>query len=223
MSAESGISTFRDSNGLWENHNVMDVASPQGWNKDPELVLKFYNDRRRQLHDVKPNLAHLALKKLESAFDVHIITQNIDDLHEQAGSSKVMHLHGELRKARSTRNQNLIYDWTEDLNLGDLCEQGYQLRPHIVWFNEAVPLIEPAAEIVKKADIVIIIGTSMQVYPAAGLYGVAKPGTSVYYIDPNPKATDQMFANIQVSIIAEKATIGVTKLVDQLLQFENFV
>ena len=186
ISAESGINTFRDSNGLWENHEIMDVASPEGWRKNPKLVLKFYNDRRRQLKDVSPNLGHLALKKLESAFEVYIITQNVDDLHERAGSSNVLHLHGELRKARSTGMPPIIYDWENDLNWGDLCERGEQLRPHIVWFGEEVPLLDPAAELVKQADIIIIIGTSMQVYPAAGLFEYAKSNAQIYYIDPNP-------------------------------------
>lgn len=223
ISAESGISTFRDSNGLWENHDIMDVASPQGWQKNQELVLKFYNDRRRQLKEVQPNLGHLALKKLESAFDVTIITQNVDDLHERAGSSKVLHLHGQLRKARSTTYPPKIYDWEDDINIGDFCEKGYQLRPHIVWFGESVPMLEPAAEVVKQADIVIIIGTSMQVYPAAGLFEFAKEGTQIYYVDPKPQPTYKLSSNPQASIIEEKATVGVPALVDQLIQFENYV
>ncbi len=223
MSAESGISTFRDSDGLWENHDVLEVASPEGWNKNPKLVLDFYNQRRRQLKEVQPNLAHLALPKLESAFDVHIITQNVDDLHERAGSSKVLHLHGELRKVRSTGNPRLVYNWTEDCNLGDLCEEGHQLRPHIVWFHEPVPLLPIAADIVSRADIVLIIGTSLQVYPAAGLYEQARPETAIYYIDPKPQPTGRMLANTKVSIIPEKATKGVPELVNQLIQFENFV
>jgi len=223
ISAESGINTFRDSNGLWENHEIMDVASPEGWRKNPKLVLKFYNDRRRQLKDVSPNLGHLALKNLESAFEVNIITQNVDDLHERAGSSNVLHLHGELRKARSTGMPPIIYDWENDLNWGDLCERGEQLRPHIVWFGEQVPLLDPAAELVKQADIVIIIGTSMQVYPAAGLFEYAKSNAQIYYIDPKPQPTTRLSANSQASIIEEKATIGVPALVDQLIQFENYV
>lgn len=223
ISAESGISTFRDANGLWENHDVMDVASPDGWRKNPELVLKFYNDRRRQLKDVQPNLGHLALKKLEEAFDVFVITQNVDDLHERAGSSKVLHLHGQLRKARSTGMPPIIYDWEDDLNWGDLCERGDQLRPHIVWFGEPVPLLEPAAEIVKTADIVIIIGTSLQVYPAAGLYEFAPPNAQIYYIDPKPQPTHHLVANPKATILEEKATVGVPALVEQLIQFENFI
>jgi len=223
ISAESGISTFRDANGLWENHKVMDVASIDGWHKNPKLVLNFYNDRRRQLKDVKPNLGHLALKKLEDAFDVFVITQNVDDLHERAGSSKVLHLHGQLRKARSTGMPPIIYDWEDDLNWGDLCERGDQLRPHIVWFGEAVPMLEPAAEIVAQADILIIIGTSLQVYPAAGLHEFAKSNTQIYYIDPNPMPTHRLSSNPKASIITEKATVGVPNLVEQLIQFENYV
>ncbi len=223
ISAESGISTFRDSNGLWENHNVMDVASPEGWVKNPKLVLNFYNERRRQLKDVQPNLAHLALKKLEEAFDVFIITQNVDDLHERAGSTNVLHLHGQLRKARSTGTPIKIYDWEDDLNLGDLCENGSQLRPHIVWFGESVPLLSPAASIVEEADIVIIIGTSLQVYPAARLYEHARPGTPIYYIDPKPQPTPQLISNPKASIIEEKASVGIPALVEQLIQFENFI
>ncbi|HHB78599.1 MAG TPA: NAD-dependent deacylase [Saprospiraceae bacterium] len=223
MSAESGISTFRDSNGLWENHDIMDVASPQGWQKNPKLVLQFYNERRRQLKEVEPNLGHLALKKLESAFEVTIITQNVDDLHERAGSSTVIHLHGELRKARSTGYPSLVYDWEGDINWGDLCERGNQLRPHIVWFSEDVPMLKTAADVVSDADIVLIIGTSLQVYPAAGLFEFAPPNAQIYYIDPKPQPTYQLSANPKSSIIEEKATIGVPALVDQLIQFENFI
>ena len=150
VSAESGIRTFRDSNGLWEDHEVMDVASPEGWARDPELVLRFYNARRAQLKEVEPNAAHVAIKELESQFEVCVITQNVDDLHERAGSSNVLHLHGELTKARSTRDDSLIYDWTGDINLGDLCEDGHQLRPHIVWFGESVPALDQAASITSE-------------------------------------------------------------------------
>ncbi|NLF43459.1 MAG: NAD-dependent deacylase, partial [Bacteroidales bacterium] len=168
ISAESGIKTFRDSDGLWENHNVNDVATPQAWKRNPELVQQFYNERRKQLSEVKPNDAHYALVKLEEKYDVQVITQNVDDLHERAGSSKVLHLHGELKKARSTKDENLIYDikgW--ELKMGDLCEKGSQLRPHIVWFGEAVPMIDTAALLSSKADIFIVVGTSLNVYPAA--------------------------------------------------------
>lgn len=186
MSAESGISTFRDSNGLWENHDIMEVASPEGWRNNPSLVLDFYNKRRAQLKEVKPNRGHEILADLEKNFDVQIITQNVDNLHEKAGSTNILHLHGELTKVRSVANENYILDWTEDLNLGDTDKNGNQLRPHIVWFGEAVPAIDDAIPMMEEADIVIIIGTSLQVYPAAGLMHYAKPHIPVYYIDPKP-------------------------------------
>jgi NAD-dependent deacetylase len=186
ISAESGIQTFRDADGLWEGHNVMDVATPEGYNRNPELVLDFYNKRRAQLKDVAPNIGHKILAELETDFEVHIITQNVDDLHERAGSSKVLHLHGELLKVRSTQDRNYILDWRSDLNLGDFDDKGNQLRPHIVWFGEEVPALEEAVTIVEKADILVIIGTSMQVYPAAGLIHYANREVPVYYIDPNP-------------------------------------
>ncbi|HFC01178.1 MAG TPA: NAD-dependent deacylase, partial [Phaeodactylibacter sp.] len=161
ISAESGIKTFRDSGGLWEGHDVMEVASPEGWSRNQALVLDFYNKRRAQLLEVKPNAAHLALVDLEKKYEVHIVTQNVDDLHERAGSSHVVHLHGELLKVRSVGNERLVYDWAKDLNKGDLCEEGHQLRPHIVWFGEQVPMLEVAASIASTADIIIIVGTSM--------------------------------------------------------------
>jgi NAD-dependent deacetylase len=186
ISAESGIKTFRDADGLWEGHNVMDVATPEGWNRNPELVLDFYNQRRKQLHEVQPNLGHQILAELEKDFDLTIITQNVDNLHEKAGSSNVLHLHGELLKVRSTKNPNYILDWETDLNFGDIDDNGNQLRPHIVWFGEEVPALEEAVTIVQKADILLIIGTSLQVYPAAGLMNFAKTSIPVYYIDPKP-------------------------------------
>ncbi len=186
ISAESGIKTFRDSDGLWEGHNVLDVATPEGWQKNPELVLDFYNQRRKQLREVKPNLGHQILAELENDFDVSIITQNVDNLHEKAGSSSVLHLHGELLKVRSTVNKNYILDWETDLNSNHFDDKGHQLRPHIVWFGEEVPALEEAVTIVQNADILIIIGTSLQVYPAAGLMSFAKPSIPVYYIDPKP-------------------------------------
>ncbi len=186
ISAESGIKTFRDSDGLWEGHNVMDVATPEGWMKNPALVLDFYNKRRQQLKEVQPNLGHQILADLEQDFEVHIITQNVDDLHERAGSSNILHLHGELLKVRSTKNDNYILDWKDDLNLGDVDLNQHQLRPHIVWFGEDVPMIEHAIDIVETADILIIIGTSLQVYPAAGLMDFMQHKTPVYYIDPKP-------------------------------------
>lgn len=187
MSAESGIATFRDSGGLWEKFPVEQVATPEGFYVDPELVLNFYNMRRREMLKAKPNEGHRMLAELENDFDVHIITQNIDNLHEQAGSSRVLHLHGELMKARSTGDDSLIYDIDPlhcDIRLGDLCEKGFQLRPHIVWFGEAVPLIPEAEEITHGADIFVIIGTSLNVYPAAGLLNEVKRNIPVYLIDP---------------------------------------
>ena len=217
VSAESGINTFRDAGGLWEGHDVMEVASPQGWSKNRELVLDFYNQRRKQLQEVKPNAAHLALVELENHFDVDIITQNVDDLHERAGSKNVIHLHGELLKVRSTANEQLIYDWHDDLNLGDKCERGSQLRPHIVWFGEMVPMLTVAAEQTAKADIVMIIGTSMQVYPAAGLVGYAPSYAPVFYVDPRPSVNYELSQSEQLTVISENASTGVKKVVDQLI------
>ncbi len=216
MSAESGIATFRDANGLWEGHDIMEVASPEGFAKNPALVLDFYNKRRAQLKQVQPNLGHYNLKRLEEKYHVQIITQNVDDLHERAGSSSVLHLHGELRKVRSTRNENLIYSWEEDLALGDLCEQQSQMRPHIVWFGEAVPMIEKAIEIVEQADVLVIIDTSMQVYPAAGLVSYSKNSTPIYFIDPKPSVNKGDFNNF--IILESGAVAGTTTLVDLLLQ-----
>ena len=214
ISAESGISTFRDADGLWEGHDVMEVASPMGWERNMELVLDFYNKRRRQLKEVSPNAAHKALKDLEKKYEVHIITQNVDDLHEKAGSSNVIHLHGELKKVRSTFNEELILDWEEDLNPGDFCEYNHQLRPHVVWFGEAVPMMEPAMDITFQADILMIIGTSMQVYPAAGLLDLAPKGIPVFFIDPKPSVT----ATKNLKIYAEKASVGVPRVVQELLE-----
>ncbi len=194
MSAESGIATFRDSGGLWENYPVEQVATPEGFAANPELVLRFYNERRRQLLDAKPNEGHYGLADLEKYFDVYIITQNVDDLHERAGSSKIIHLHGELMKSRSTGDESLIYEMSKencDIHLGDKCEKGYQLRPHIVWFGEAVPLITDAAKISEKADIYVILGTSMNVYPAAGLLAYVPNNVPVYLIDPKDVRTSR--------------------------------
>lgn len=213
ISAESGISTFRDANGLWEGHDVMEVASPIGWERNQELVLDFYNKRRRQLQEVHPNTAHKALKELEEKYEVYIITQNVDDLHERAGSSNVIHLHGELKKVRSTFNENLVLDWEDDLNPGDFCEHNHQLRPHVVWFGEGVPMMEPAMELTSNADILLIVGTSMQVYPAAGLLDFAPQGTPVYFIDPKPSISEKK----NLKIFAEKASTGVPKVVQELL------
>jgi NAD-dependent deacetylase len=216
MSAESGISTFRDAGGLWEGHDVMEVASPEGWQRNPALVLDFYNQRRRQLKEVAPNDGHLALAELEQHFEVSIITQNVDDLHERAGSTRVMHLHGELRKVRSTKAPDLVYHWEEDLSAGDFCELGSQLRPHIVWFGEIVPMIESAAAEISTADIVAIIGTSMQVYPAAGLVGYARRAKRIYYIDPKPSLNYELSLIDGLTIIGEPATTGVRKMIQEL-------
>lgn len=214
ISAESGLKTFRDSNGLWEGHDVMEVASPQGWADNMELVLDFYNQRRRQLLEVVPNAAHKALVALETNFDVHIITQNVDDLHERAGSTNVLHLHGELLKVRSTFDEDLVLDWRTDLKSGDLCEHNFQLRPHIVWFGEMVPLLEPAAQLVSQADYVMIIGTSMQVYPAASLIDFAPSHASIYFIDPKPAVAPRK----NLTIYAEAATTRVPKVANELLK-----
>jgi len=186
VSAESGISTFRDQGGLWEGYDVMEVASMEGWRKNRLLVLDFYNSRRAQLKSVVPNSAHKIIAGLETWFDVCVITQNVDDLHERAGSTNIIHLHGELRKVRSEKEAHLIYHWEDDLREGHLCESGHQLRPHIVWFGELVPEIENAVDVIQDADDVIIIGTSMQVYPAAALYRYAPEHARIFYIDPKP-------------------------------------
>lgn len=216
MSAESGVKTFRDSGGLWEGHDVMEVASPEGFRNNPELVLDFYNQRRRQLKEVEPNLGHLNLAKLEESFDVHIITQNVDDLHERAGSYRVVHLHGELRKVRSTVYSEIIYNWEDDLILGDTCEHGTQLRPHIVWFGESVPMIETAAMIVEQADVLVIIGTSMQIYPAAGLVDFAASHVPIYFIDPQPNFNPYHYDN-KITIIEDTAVNGTEKLLKMLI------
>ncbi len=216
ISAESGISTFRDSGGLWEKYDIMEVATPEAWERDPELVNQFYNQRRKQLYEVEPNQAHYALVELEKKYDVRIITQNIDDLHERAGSSKVMHLHGELKKVRSSVDDSLVYDldgW--ELKIGEKCELGSQLRPHVVWFGEPVPMIPAAADLTNTADIYLIIGTSLNVYPAAGLVSYVRPGTPVYLIDPGEMNVSHIAG---VKHIREKAGAGTRKLADKLLQ-----
>ena len=212
MSAESGVKTFRDHDGLWEGHDVMQVASPEGFRQNPELVLDFYNQRRRQLKEVQPNQAHKDLAALENDYKVTIITQNVDDLHERAGSTDIVHLHGELLKIRSSGNYNDISVWTEDINMGDTCEKGHQLRPHIVWFGEDVPMIETAVKICYAADILVIIGTSMQVYPAASLIDYVQPDTPIYYIDPKPAIN----TNNKVKVIAKSATEGMKDLMELL-------
>ena len=215
LSAESGLKTFRDAGGLWEGHRVEDVATPQAWRRDPEQVLRFYNERRRQATAALPNGAHRAIAALEQHFEVEVITQNVDDLHERAGSTRVLHLHGELSKARSTADERLVLRLKgTELHLGDLCELGSQLRPHIVWFGEEVPLIPLAAEKVSEADLIIIVGTSMVVYPAAGLIHYAKPEAMVYLIDPNPP---QLTGRFKVEVIADKAVAGMEKLQKLLL------
>lgn len=216
ISAESGIKTFRDSDGLWEGHDVQEVATPEGFAKNPGLVLEFYNQRRRQLHEVQPNPGHQVLAGLEQHFDVQIITQNVDDLHERAGSSKVLHLHGELLKARSTRNENHILDWQDDLLLGDRDENGHQLRPHIVWFGEAVPALEEAIYLTGQADFFAVVGTSLQVYPAAGLVGYTHPKVPVFYVDPKPATLYQLPNTVE--IIPEPASTGMLRLKERLLR-----
>ena len=210
ISAESGLKTFRDSNGLWEGHDVTEVATPEGFKRNPALVLDFYNQRRRQLLQVKPNKAHEAIAALEKEHEVIVITQNVDDLHERAGSSQVIHLHGELLKVRSSFDENLVLDWKSDLCLGDVCEKKSQLRPHIVWFGEAVPMMEIAIDHVMKADIIIIVGTSMQVYPAAGLIQYASEEAEIYFVDPKPS----LVSSERITVFAETATEGIPKVLD---------
>ena len=214
MSAESGLRTFREMGGLWEEYDVYEVASPGGWAKDRALVLRFYNERRKQLLETTPNRGHLGLVDLEKNFDVQIITQNIDDLHERAGSKSIFHLHGELRKSQSTADPGLVYDiegW--ELNEGDLCEKGSQLRPHVVWFGEAVPAIEEAAEIVSTAHVFIIIGTSMNVYPAAGLINNVPEAAPIYIIDPNEVSVP---GYSKIKVIRKKAGEGIEELIREL-------
>lgn len=215
ISAESGIPTFRASDGLWENHHIEDVATPEAWERDPTLVQNFYNERRKQALSVTPNAGHYALVKLETQYDVIIITQNVDDLHEKAGSTHVIHLHGELFKSRSSVDESLIYDiagW--EIKAGDHCAKGSQLRPHIVWFGEAVPMMDEALEIADQADIFIVVGTSLNVYPAAGLVYVVNDGVPIYVVDPQTPAMRQTGS---VTFIQEPATVGLTQLTEQLM------
>lgn len=212
VSRESGLKTFREAGGLWEGHDVMEVASPIGFAKNPELVLEFYNQRRKQLLEALSNKAHKNIAELENYFDVTIVTQNVDDLHERAGSSNVVHLHGELFKVRSTVSPDYVVEWKTALKLGDLCPQKSQLRPHIVWFGEEVPMFSKAVEIVQDADIIVIIGTSMQVYPAASLFQYAST-KNIYYIDPNPNTVG--FPDF-IEVIPENATIGTKLLLEKL-------
>jgi NAD-dependent deacetylase len=216
ISRESGIKTFRETGGLWETYNVTEVASPEGWERDMELVLSFYNERRKQLKDARPNAGHTGLVDLANYFDVHIITQNIDNLHEKAGSKNVLHLHGLLTQARSTGYPELIYDiGYKDIKPGDKCEKGHQLRPHIVWFGEAVSAIEEAAFISSTADIFAVVGTSLIVYPAAGLINYTPQGCPIYVIDPN-----EIMAPVyrKVEFIKEKASKGVEILKRKLIK-----
>lgn len=216
ISAESGISTFRDSNGLWENHRIEDVATPEGFAKNPQLVFEFYNQRRAQLEHCKPNAAHIGLAELEKFFHIDIVTQNVDNLHERGGSSNVLHLHGELTKVRSVNSENDIYDWGyKDLKLGDLSTKGFQLRPHIVWFGEQVPLLEKAADLTEKADIFIVIGTSMVVYPAASLIHYHPEKLRKIIIDPSIPALSE-YSNI--TKIQKSATLGVADLTKLLME-----
>ncbi|MGZ5265026.1 MAG: SIR2 family NAD-dependent protein deacylase [Kaistella sp.] len=213
ISAESGVQTFRDSNGLWENHKIEDVASPEGFERNPQRVLDFYNARRKQLNEVEPNEAHYILAELEDFFDIEIVTQNVDDLHERAGSGKVIHLHGELKKVRPVNVETEIIPWENDLNWGDLDANGVQLRPHIVWFGEMVPEMERAIALAKNADIFLIIGTSMQVYPAAGLIDYIPSHCKVFIIDPN---LENRFA-AKENFFKTSATEGMKKLKEILL------
>jgi NAD-dependent deacetylase len=219
MSAESGIKTFRDSGGLWEEYEVTEVATPMAWHKNRDLVLRFYNERRRQLESCKPNDGHRGLAALEKYFDVQIITQNVDDLHERAGSTKILHLHGELTKARSTSDKNLIYDiGYRDINPGDLCEKGSQLRPHIVWFGEDVPMMDEAVRLTAEAEIFVVVGSSLNVYPAAGLINYAPKNASLWLIDPNDVAVPDY---MNVEVIKEGASKGVEVLRGRLGEGER--
>jgi len=215
MSAESGIKTFRDAGGLWEGFEIEEVATPGAFEKNPKLVFDFYNQRRKQLFDVEPNKAHHYLKDLENYYNVTIITQNVDDLHERAKSSHVIHLHGELRKVRSTKDETFVLDWETDLQLGDLDTKGNQLRPHIVWFGEPVPMLDKAIKIIEKADILVIIGTSMKVYPAASLINFIKFEIPIYFIDPKPTISKNNYKNL--TLIKNTAVNGTKELLKKLV------
>ncbi len=217
ISAESGLKTFRDSDGLWEEYNVMDVATPEAWSRDRDRVLEFYNKRRKQVIEAQPNAAHEALVRLEARYEVDVVTQNIDDLHERSGSSRVLHLHGNIRYARSTNpaDRQLYPIAGAFLNPGDCCAEGYQLRPHVVWFGEEVPLMPEAHALVAQADVLIVTGTSLSVYPASGLIYAAKPGAALYLVDP---AGAQVPGIAHLQVISEKAGTGVPLLVNKLLE-----
>ena len=214
VSAESGLKTFRDSDGLWEGYNIEDVATPRGWRKDPQLVLDFYNYRRKNVLDAQPNAAHYGLAELEKDFDVTIITQNIDDLHERAGSTNVLHLHGEIFKMRSERDHDLIYEIKDDIKIGDKAEDGEQLRPYIVWFEEPVPKIEEAIPLVRSSDIFVVVGTSLVVYPAAGLVNYAAKHIPKYIIDKRIPYTSEV---MNITAIEKPATEGVRELLTLLI------
>jgi NAD-dependent deacetylase len=224
VSAESGVETFRDSGGLWEGHNVMDVASPQGWRRDKQLVLDFYNARRNQLKTVEPNLAHQIIAELELHHNVQVITQNVDDLHERAGTTKIIHLHGELTKMCSSKNKEKTLPYDEDIKVGDKHEDGSQLRPFIVWFGEDVPLLYQATKYVEEADVLVIVGTSINVYPAASLYEMSKDDAEIYYVDPNPNVSGLPFdLQKRIKIIQKVATEGLQEIKQILLQDEGNV
>lgn len=215
ISAESGLQTFRDSDGLWEGYNVEDVATPEAWARNPELVQNFYNDRRKAVLDAQPNAAHFALVELEKHFETLIITQNIDNLHEKAGSKAIIHLHGEIIYGRSSKNAALLYKLEKPrIEMGELCELGSQMRPHVVWFGEQVPMISKAMHEMPQADIVILVGSSLAVYPAAGLLELVKPGIPVYVVDPK---IPNVNLPKNVIRIKEKASVGVPKLVEKLI------
>jgi len=214
ISAESGLKTFRDSDGLWEGYSVYDVATPEAWWRNPQVVQKFYNERRKDIRAAKPNQGHLGILALEEKYNVHIITQNIDDLHERAGSKNVLHLHVVIAKPRSSTDSKLLYDIDGDeIRMGDLCENGSQLRPHVVWFGEEVPAMEEAIDIVKSADIFVIIGTSLAVYPAAGLVSFVRKGAPVYLVDPKAM---EIGTDLKINRISEPASSGVLKLVEEI-------
>ena len=216
ISVESGLSTFRGAGGLWEGYDIHVVASAEGWRKDPALVLDFYNKRRKQAQDAQPNKAHLLLAELEKLAEVTIITQNVDDLHEKAGSSQIIHLHGQLNKVRSVKNSRYVLHCEEDIELGRCCPKGGQLRPDIVWFGEAVPRIEPAARVVSRADLVLIVGTSLQVYPAAGLVLEASPRAAIWYIDPDPGEDLIPYFGDRLQLVRKTASEG-------MLDFLNWI
>jgi len=213
ISAESGLKTFRDSDGLWEGYDIEDVATPRAWEKNPQLVLEFYNYRRREVAKAQPNAAHTGLAELQDDFDVHIITQNIDDLHERAGSKKVLHLHGEIFKMRCERNEELVYEIRDDINWGDKSEKGFQLRPHIVWFEEPVPMIEEAMKITRTAEIFVVVGTSLVVYPAAGLVNFAPWQIPKFIVDKKVPYTSSLY---NLTAIEMPATEGVKELQKRL-------